>query len=114
VISDANLIIHRLFIPPTRSPLWHLPSPAPIDPVMGYLPPSTIRVTLPITVTGQACPFERGDEVGWTAAERLVADRAVKVTSVDELIAKVSEKRHIQTFSNIKHTVENYGASTKP
>ena len=106
-------MIHRLFMPPTRSPLWHLPPPAPFDPVMGYLPASTHKVSLPITVTGHPCPFERGDEVAWTEAERLVAARAVKVISVDDLIDKVSEKKHIQTFSNIKHTVDNHGAFTK-
>lgn len=104
----------RLFRPPNRSPLWHLSSPALIDPVMGYLPPSTIRVTLPIIVAGQKCPFEKGDEVSWTKSERLVAEKAVKITSVDELIAKVSEVKHIQTISDNKHVVDNHGTSKDP
>jgi hypothetical protein len=114
VISTANLMFPRVFKPPNRSPLWHLPPPPPIDPAKGYLPPSTIRVALPITVAGQKCPFERGDKVSWTEGQRLVAGKTVKVTSVEELIAKVSENKHIQTFSNIKHAVDNHGASKEP
>jgi hypothetical protein len=85
----------RLFKAANRSPLWHLPAPEPVASVEDYLAPSTVRVTLPITVAGQKCPVAPGDTSVWTEAERIVAGNAQEMNTVEELTAGVSRNMHI-------------------
>ena len=104
----------RLFKAANRSPLWHLPAPEPVAPVEDYLAPSTIRVILPVTVAGQKCPVEPGDTSVWTDAERLVADNAQEVHSVEELRARVSQNMPLQILSHINLVVDNHGTPPEP
>ena len=52
-----------------------------------YLPPCTLRVTVPIITTGQKCPVTPDNTVEWKEAERIVASRATVMQSVPELVS---------------------------
>lgn len=88
----------RVFQVSQRSELWFGPCPPPHDSVQDYLPASTTRFTLPISISNLECPVEPGNTVEWTERERLVADKAVEVQSVEELLARVSVHLPNQTF----------------
>lgn len=88
---NALSIISRFWIPPARSPLWYLPPDVSAISARAdradkdYLAPSTVRVTVPITTTGQPCPVTPENIVEWTEAQREIATRAPSMASVQQL-----------------------------
>jgi hypothetical protein len=79
----------------------------------GHLPASTTRLKLPISLSNLDCPVEAGNTAEWTEKERLVAEKAEEIKSVEEFLARVSV-HHIQLeISNTNHADEDHGAQKK-
>jgi hypothetical protein len=89
-ISDIFLIFCRVFQVAQRSDLWHGPCPPAYDSVEDYLPSSTKHFTLPISISNLECPVEQGNTVEWTEKQRLVAEKAERIKSVEEFLDRVS------------------------
>ena len=51
------------------------------------LAPSTVMVSVPLTIEGQKCPVRPDNAIEWTQAERLVASRAPEMESVEALVS---------------------------
>jgi hypothetical protein len=51
------------------------------------LAPSTVTVSVPLTIAGKKCPVRPDNAVAWTQAERLVASQAPEMESVEALVS---------------------------
>lgn len=111
--SSIFLIFCRVFQAGQRSELWHGPCPPPHDLAEHYLPASTTRFKLPISISNLACPVEPGNTTEWTEKERLVAEKAEEIKSLEEFLARVSVQ-HIQLdIFNTNYADEYHGACKK-
>jgi hypothetical protein len=67
-----------------------------------------------MSIKGLKYPVDKDHTVAWTEEQRILASKAAELTSVEDLVAKVSQPIHLQAFSNLNHVDDNHGSSQEP